>query len=310
MRLILLEIFYGLDNIDYSKKVVTLGNFDGVHLGHKELISKAVSLGKEKNLLSYVVSFYPHPRSFFNEDLKYINTLEEKHKNIKAIGADALVILEFNEGIASLSRESFVKEILYKKLNAQIVVVGFDFLFGKNREGNAENLAESASEYGIEVYVTPPVEVDGLKVSSSLIRECYTTGEVEKAKKFLGYYPKISGEVISGKQLGRNIGFPTANINYDKEQLLPGKGVYGVKICIKEKEYAGIANVGVKPTVKKDDLVEVEVHVIDFLDDIYGENVSVSFLGKIRDEMKFSSLEELKNQIDNDVKTAIKKYCL
>lgn len=305
-----MEIFYGLDNIDYSKKVVTLGNFDGVHLGHKELISKAVSLGKEKNLLSYVVSFYPHPRSFFNEDLKYINTLEEKHKNIKAIGADALVILEFNEGIASLSRESFVKEILYKKLNAQIVVVGFDFLFGKNREGNAENLAESASEYGIEVYVTPPVEVDGLKVSSSLIRECYTTGEVEKAKKFLGYYPKISGEVISGKQLGRNIGFPTANINYDKEQLLPGKGVYGVKICIKEKEYAGIANVGVKPTVKKDDLVEVEVHVIDFLDDIYGENVSVSFLGKIRDEMKFSSLEELKNQIDNDVKTAIKKYCL
>ena len=305
-----MEIFYGLDNINYSKKVVTLGNFDGVHLGHKELISKAVSLGKEKNLLSYVVSFYPHPRSFFNEDLKYINTLEEKHKNIKAIGADALVILEFNEGIASLSRESFVKEILYKKLNAQIVVVGFDFLFGKNREGNAENLAESASEYGIEVYVTPPVEVDGLKVSSSLIRECYTTGEVEKAKKFLGYYPKISGEVISGKQLGRNIGFPTANINYDKEQLLPGKGVYGVKICIKEKEYAGIANVGVKPTVKKDDLVEVEVHVIDFLDDIYGENVSVSFLGKIRDEMKFSSLEELKNQIDNDVKTAIKKYCL
>lgn len=305
-----MEIFYGLDNIDYSKKVVTLGNFDGVHLGHKELISKAVSLGKEKNLLSYVVSFYPHPRSFFNEDLKYINTLEEKHKNIKAIGADALVILEFNDGIASLSRESFVKEILYKKLNAQIVVVGFDFLFGKNREGNAENLAESAGEYGIEVYVTPPVEVDGLKVSSSLIRECYTTGEVEKAKKFLGYYPKISGEVISGKQLGRNIGFPTANINYDKEQLLPGKGVYGVKICIKEKEYAGIANVGVKPTVKKDDLVEVEVHVIDFLDDIYGENVSVSFLGKIRDEMKFSSLEELKNQIDNDVKTAIKKYCL
>jgi riboflavin kinase/FMN adenylyltransferase len=305
-----LEIFYGLDNIDYSKKVVTLGNFDGVHLGHKELISKAVSLGKEKNLLSYVVSFYPHPRSFFNEDLKYINTLEEKHKNIKAIGADALVILEFNDGIASLSRESFVKEILYKKLNAQIVVVGFDFLFGKNREGNAENLAESASEYGIEVYVTPPVEVDGLKVSSSLIRECYTTGEVEKAKKFLGYYPKISGEVISGKQLGRNIGFPTANISYDKEQLLPGKGVYGVKICIKEKEYAGIANVGVKPTVKKDDLVEVEVHVIDFLDDIYGENVSVSFLGKIRDEIKFSSLEELKNQIDNDVKTAIKKYCL
>ncbi len=305
-----MEIFHGLDNIDYSKKVVTLGNFDGVHLGHKELISKAVSLGEEHSLISYVVSFYPHPRSFFNEDLKYINTLEEKHKNIEALGADALVILEFNKEIAHLSKESFVEDILYNKLNAQILVVGFDFLFGKNREGNVDTLVESAKKFDMKVYVVPPVEVKGQKVSSSLIRECYVAGEIRKAKEYLGYFPNISGEVISGKQLGRNIGFPTANINYDKEQLVPGNGVYAVKIYIKEIEYIGIANVGVKPTVKEDSSVEIEVHILDFQDNIYGEIVSVSFLEKIRDEMKFSSLEELKNQIDNDVKTAIKKYCL
>lgn len=305
-----MEIFHGLDNIDYSKKIVTIGNFDGVHLGHRELISKAVFLGKKMKMPSYVVSFYPHPRNFFNGDLKYINTLEEKHKNIKALGADALVILEFNNEIACLSKDSFVENILYRKLNAKIVVVGFDFLFGKDREGNAETLLESAKKFDIEVIIVPPVEVSGLKVSSTLIREYYLAGEIEKAKDFLGYYPKISGEVIPGKQVGRDIGFPTANINYDKEQLVPGNGVYAVKVFFDSKEYTGIANVGIKPTVKENNIVEIEAHIINFQENIYGKNVSLYFLEKIRDEKKFFSLEELTNQIDNDVKTAIKKYCL
>ncbi len=306
----MLKIYHGLEKVDNSPKIVTLGNFDGVHKGHKELIKKAVEIGKEKEIPSFVVSFFPHPRLFFNEELKYINTLKEKNRNIEKLGIDALVVLEFNKDIASLTRENFVKEILYNKLNAKAVVVGFDFLFGKNREGNPENLIETAAQYGIEVYVVPPVEINNQRISSSLIRKFYDAGEIDKAKEFLGYYPEITGKVVRGKQIGKSIGFPTANIDYDKDQLIPGNGVYAVKICIKNESYFGTANVGVKPTVKEDSKVEVEVHIIDYDGDIYDEEVSLVFIGKIRNEKKFSSLEELKNQIDNDIIFAIKKYCL
>lgn len=305
-----MKIYHGLEKVDNSPKIVTLGNFDGVHKGHKELIKKAVEIGKEKEIPSFVVSFFPHPRLFFNEELKYINTLKEKNRNIEKLGIDALVVLEFNKDIASLTRENFVKEILYNKLNAKAVVVGFDFLFGKNREGNPENLIETAAQYGIEVYVVPPVEINNQRISSSLIRKFYDAGEIDKAKEFLGYYPEITGKVVRGKQIGKSIGFPTANIDYDKDQLIPGNGVYAVKICIKNESYFGTANVGVKPTVKEDSKVEVEVHIIDYDGDIYDEEVSLVFIGKIRNEKKFSSLEELKNQIDNDIIFAIKKYCL
>ena len=306
----MLKIYHGLDSLDNSPKVVTLGNFDGVHKGHKELIMKTAELGAEKNLPGFVLSFYPHPRTFFNEEIKYINTLDEKNKNLKDLGADALVILEFNKEIAGLTAESFLQEILHRKMNAKIVVVGYDFLFGKNREGNAESLKEKASAFGIDVYIVPPVEVNGVRVSSSLIRECYIAGDVVMAKEFLGYYPTLSGKVVSGKQLGREIGFPTANIDYEKDRLIPGNGVYAVNVFLEDKEYKGIANIGVKPTVKEDSSVEVEVHLIGFMEDLYGKTIALSFLEKIRDEKKFSSLHELKNQIDNDVRRVIKKYCL
>ncbi len=302
-----MKCYIGLDDIDSSPKVVTLGNFDGVHKGHKELIKQAVKLGHQRNIPSYVLSFYPHPRFFFKEDLKYINTLEEKNKNIKELGVEALVVMEFNKEIAHLTKDSFIEEILVKKMNAKIIVVGFDFVFGKNREGNVETLKETAALYGIEVYIIPPVTVEGERVSSTLIREYFGNGQIEKAKKLLGYYPKISGTVIKGKQIGRTIGFPTANINYDKEQLVPANGVYSVEISVKGITYPGISNIGIKPTVKNNELVEIEVHLISFSEDIYGEEVVVTFIKKIRDEMKFSSLYDLKDQIKKDIDRVLDK---
>lgn len=302
-----MKCYLGLDDIDNSPKVVTLGNFDGVHIGHKELINRAVELGLQKNLPTYVLSFYPHPRLFFKEDLKYINTLEEKNKNIRQLGANALLVVEFNKEIAELTKDSFVEEILVKKMNAKVIVVGFDFVFGKNRGGNVETLKESAALYDIEVHIIPPVKVDGERVSSTLIRDSFEKGHVEKAKKLLGYSPEISGKVVKGKQIGRTIGFPTANIDYDKEQLLLGNGVYDVEISIKGNKYSGIANIGVKPTVKEDKLVEIEVHIINFSEDIYGEEVVVRFIKKIREEMKFTSLNELKDQIKKDIDKVLHK---
>lgn len=302
-----MEIYQGLGNIDSSFKVVTLGNFDGVHKGHEKLINKAVLLGRQKGLPCYVLSFYPHPKCFFKEDIKYINSLEEKSEKICKLGADALVVMEFNKEIADLSKDYFVEEILYKKMKAKVIVVGFDFLFGKNREGNVETLKQTASLYDMEVYVLPQVEVGGEIVSSSLIRKFMEAGQIKKAESFLGYSPKIVGRVIKGKQIGRTIGFPTANVSYNKEQLIPGNGVYAVQVCVKGIVYSGIANIGIKPTVKSDDLVEIEVHIIDFSEEIYGDEITVCFIEKIRDEKKFSSLEDLKKQIDKDIKKAIKK---
>lgn len=297
-----MKFFKGLDDLDKSPKVVTLGNFDGVHKGHVELISQAVNLGAQKELPSYVLSFYPHPKSFFNQKIKYINTLEEKKENIKRLGADAFVVMEFNREIASLTKDSFVEEILVKRMNAKVIIVGYDFLFGKNRQGNVETLKETASQFGIEVHIIPPVKVDGKRVSSSLIRKFFSQGEITKVNKFLGYYPRITGRVIPGKQLARRLGFPTANIDYDKEQLLPNNGVYSAKVCIDGVIYLGTANIGVKPTVKEDRSIEIEVHILDFAKDIYEKEITVFFIEKIRDEIKFSSLEDLKKQINEDIK--------
>ena len=293
--------------IENKPKVICLGNFDGVHKGHQELIRKTVKLAKENNYASYVISFYPHPRSFFNENIQYINSLAEKNKLVSKLGADSLELLSFDQELSSLSAEDFIKNIIYKKLNARILVVGYDFFFGKNRQGDAEFLKEKAGQYGIEVYIIPPVKVANQLVSSTLIREEIQAGRLKEANLLLGYNYQLRAKVIAGKQLGRQIGFPTANLDYHKDKLLPGKGVYAVKVSHKRQEYFGLANIGIKPTVKEDSSLEVEVHLLGFEGDLYGQVLQMEFLDKIRDEKKFSSLEELKEQIKID-REQIKKY--
>ncbi len=293
--------------IENKPKVICLGNFDGVHKGHQELIRKTVKLAKENNYASQVISFYPHPRSFFNENIQYINSLAEKNRLVSKLGADSLELLSFNQELSSLSAEDFIKDIIYKKLKTRILVVGYDFFFGKNRQGNPEFLKEKASQYGIEVYIIPPVKVAGQLVSSTLIKEELQAGRIKEANELLGYNYQLSARVITGKQIGREIGFPTANLDYHKDKLLPGRGVYAVKVSYKRQEYFGLANIGIKPTVKKDSSLEVEVHLLNFEGDLYGQTLQVEFLDKIRDEKKFSSLEELKEQIKID-RGQIKKY--
>ena len=304
-----MKIYNYLEEMDKSAKVVTLGNFDGVHKGHQELIKKTVSLARDKGISSCVISFYPHPRTYFQEEIKYINNISEKIENIRNLNVDSLVTIEFNNEIACLTKEEFIEEILLKKLNAAAIVVCYDFRFGKNREGNIHNLKVIAGFYGIEVVVVPPVIIEGNRVSSSLIRDFYLKGEVREAEKYLGYLPKIKGEVIPGAQLGRKLGFPTANVNYDPEQLLPGNGVYAAKVFAEGDIFYGVANIGVKPTVKKNPLVELEVHIFDFSGNIYGKIIEVEFIERIREEKKFSSLEELEKQVTDDIRRAIKICC-
>lgn len=304
-----MKIYRGLDGIDKLPKVVTLGNFDGVHKGHQELIKKTVILAKENNLSSCVLSFYPHPRSYFKEDFKYINSFSQKVENIEKLGPESLISIEFTKEIASLSKEDFIKDILHERVNASIIVVGYNFSFGRNREGNIHNLKVIAGYYGMKVIIVPPVFIEGSKVSSSLIRECFLEGDIKEAEKYLGYLPRIAGEVIPGRQLGRKLGFPTANILYDCEQLLPRIGVYAASVFYEGNIYYGVANVGIKPTIKKDSSIEIEVHIFDFSGNIYGKIIEVTFLEMIREEKSFSSLEDLEKQVTEDIKKAIKICC-
>lgn len=293
--------------IENKPRVVCLGNFDGLHIGHQELIRRTVDLAKKNNYASMVLSFYPHPRSFFNENVKYLSSLAEKNRMVRKLGADSLELLAFDQGLASLSAQEFIEKILFKKLSAKLLVVGFDFYFGKDRQGNAQFLKEKAKDYGMEVHIVDPVKISDQIVSTSLIKEFLQEGKMEEARELLGYRPQLAGKVIKGKQMGRIIGFPTANLEYDREKLLPALGVYAVKVFYRRKEYLGMANIGVKPTVKSDSDIEVEVHLLDFSGDLYGQHLRLEFLAKLRDERKFSSLEDLKEQIKID-REQIKKY--
>ncbi len=299
-----MKIYDDIELADHTEKVVTLGNFDGVHLGHQKLISKTVEIASEKKMTSCVLSFYPHPRLYFNQEIKVINPLPEKIDNISRLGVSALITLKFTKEIASLSKEAFVKDILHQKLHAKVIVVGYNFRFGHKRSGSVEDLCQIAKRFGIETKIIPPVVIDGKVVSSSLIREYFELGEIEAIKKNTGFYPKVSGLIKKGRQLGRTIGFPTANVDYPKGQLLPSNGVYAVECLLNDKKYKGVANIGVNPTVKQDQKVMLEVYLFNFSQDIYDKNMAVIFIRKIRDEQTFPSLLQLQKKIEEDAETA------
>ncbi|WP_301098373.1 bifunctional riboflavin kinase/FAD synthetase [Otariodibacter sp.] len=286
--------------------VLAIGNFDGVHLGHKYILKRLLDKSYELSLPSVVMLFEPQPREFFAKQNKIIVAparlmrLRDKLYYLREIGIDYVLCLHFNSKFAEQSPEQFVQNILVKKLNVKYLSVGDDFRFGKNRQGDFQFLNEVGSKYGFQVDNSNSYCLDGLRISSSLIREALKNDDLKLVEKMLGKPYSIRGRVVHGNKLGRTIGFPTANVMLNR-LVTPIQGVYAVSIKTKNtSNFFGVANVGNRPTINGTKPI-LEVHIFNFSGEIYGEVIEISFLKKIRSEIKFESFDALKNQIKQDV---------
>ncbi len=275
--------------------------FDGVHRGHQSIIAKLVQVAQEKNLEPSILTFWPHPRLVFNpnDDLKLLNTVEEKAQLLEQFEIQNLFLKEFDEAFRNLSGEEFIRQILVEKLNVKYLIVGYDHVFGKNKSGNFELLKQLAPELGYEVIQMEAVNIHNDHISSTKIRNALAEGRIEEANEMLGYSYPISGEVIEGKQIGRTIGFPTANIDYQNIKLLPKKGAYIVDVYVDGILHKGMLSVGTNPTVNGNELT-VEVNILDFDQDIYGKEITVKFRDFLHEEIKFESLEKLIERLNED----------
>ncbi|MCB2208588.1 MAG: bifunctional riboflavin kinase/FAD synthetase [Bacteroidetes bacterium] len=289
--------------------VVTVGTFDGVHLGHQAIFNimkqEAETIGGE----TVVITFYPHPRIVLgldSEHLRFINTQEKKINRLEEAGIDHLIIVPFNKEFAGISSEEFINDLVVEKIHPKIIVTGFDHHFGKDRGGSFEMLSKIGKEKGFKVIKVAAQYVNDVPVSSTKIRKLLNNGAVLAANNFLGYEYSITGKVVKGKSIGRNIGFPTANIAVaDEFKLIAAVGVYACRVEYMGQLYKGMCNIGYRPTVNHGDLT-IEVHVFDFDQQIYGEEITIIFVDRMRDERKFNSLEELSNQLMQDKEHALK----
>ena len=277
--------------------------FDGVHLGHKSIVDELIKVGSENNLETAVLTFWPHPRFVFNpnENLKLLNTLEEKQFLLEKCGIDTLFLKEFDEEFRNLTGEEFVRQILVDKLNIKYLIIGYDHSFGKNKSGNFELLQKLSGELGFEVERMEAINIHENNISSTKVRNALLAGNIKEANEMLGYYYSVSGTVVHGKKLGRTIGYPTANIETDPIKLLPKKGAYIVEVFIKDEQYKGMLSIGKNPTVNGEKLT-VEVYILDFEGDIYDEKITVAFRDFLHDEIKFEGLEKLIERLDEDKK--------
>jgi riboflavin kinase/FMN adenylyltransferase len=303
-----LQIFSSISDFHSSKKtIVTIGTFDGVHIGHQKIIKKLIQETKNADCESLILTFFPHPRMVLHKTstIKLLNTIGEKSCLLEKMGLDNLIIHPFDKEFSNLTAEEFVKTILVNILNIQKIIIGYDHRFGKNRVANIDDLILFGKKYGFEVEQITAHEVDSVSVSSTKIREAIANGTMAVANEYLGYDYLLTGKIIKGKQLGRTIGFPTANIKIaETYKLIPKNGVYIVNSHLQDKTIFGIMNIGLNPTVNGEDL-SIEVHLLDFDADLYNTQISISVIARIRDEEKFSSLDLLKAQIQKDKNYAI-----
>lgn len=300
-----MRIHTDLTRFSAMNPVVTIGTFDGVHLGHRKVIRHLQELAHRVKGETVLFTFYPHPRLVLhakNNGLRLINTLEEKKVLLEAAGIDHLVIYPFTPEFSKLSYVEFVEQILVKQLGMKYLVVGYDHRFGHNREGKYEDLKGLAARLGFTIERQKAFNMDAINVSSTKIRKAISDGNIQKANRYLGYHFFIKGDVVDGKKIGHQIGFPTANINpQESYKLVPKDGVYAVKVDVDDKRYPGMLNIGVRPTVNYQlDNRSIEVHIFDFNQDIYYQNITIYFYQRIRNEQCFNSVEELKEQLVKD----------
>ena len=284
--------------------VAATGFFDGVHKGHRKVLDTLCSIARKEGKRSAVVTFWPHPRSVLQQgadNLRLLNSLEEKRELIKRAGVDEFWVLPFSREFSLLSSREFVAEYLRDKFAVSTLIIGYDHRMGHSSTETQEDFINMAAEEGVNVVRVSEFVEDDLTVSSTKIRNYLVAGELDRANDFLGYNYSLKGVVVSGKKLGRKIGFPTANLAlYEPLKVIPGGGVYGVKVELLGKVYKGVCNIGTRPTVNLTEERTIETHILDFNEDIYGLDMRVEFFFKIRDEVKFASLEELASQIEKD----------
>lgn len=300
-----MEIIYDLNNICHEPTAATIGSFDGVHRGHVAMIEETRRKASAMGLPVTLVTFATHPRMMFDDEPQpfLLSSPSVRMERLAATGVERCVVLDFSRELASMTAREFMHKILAERLNVKMLVLGYDHRFGHPVEGEGpEAYGDYGRECGIEVVRAARYNEAGFKVSSSQVRRALAAGDVETAAMLLGYRYSISGTVVHGAALGRELGFPTANIELDEPmQLLPLNGVYEVTTTIAGKQYKGVINIGVKPTVTGCGKRTVELFIIDFTGDIYGGNVSVEFVRRLREERRFASLDELKAQIVKDV---------
>ncbi len=283
--------------------VVTTGTFDGVHVGHQKIISRIKDVAKNENGETVLLTFYPHPRMVLfpdDNELKLINTQEEKIKLLEHYGVDHLIIYPFTKEFSRLTSVEFVRNILVNKIQTKRLIIGYNHHFGRNREGSFDHLKEYGPLYGFEVEEITAQDIDSIEISSTKIRNAVQEGDITIANEYLGHAYSLTGKVVAGKQLGRTIGYPTANIYIeDKYKLIPADGVYAVNVEHEGEMYGGMLNIGNNPTVQGKGR-SVEVNIFNFNKDIYGDVATIYFIKRLRDELKFNNLEELKIALKKD----------
>lgn len=300
-----LKVYYNLQEFKpLENAVVTIGTFDGVHVGHQKILFRLTEIANSTNGESVVMTFWPHPRMVVSpdsHDLKLLSTIDEKIELLERQGIQHLIIVPFTREFSELSAEEYVQKILIGRIGTKRLVIGYDHRFGRNREGGFDYLSDNKKRFGIEIEEISRQEIENLTISSTKIRNSLIEGNIKVANELLGRNYSFQGLVVKGRQLGRTIGFPTANVHLaENYKLTPSNGVYAVRIFVRGSWYKGIMNIGNRPTVEGIGITR-EVNIFDFDDDIYGEDVVVEILDFIRKETKFNGLEELKAQIRADV---------
>ncbi len=304
-----MKVHYNIDEIPAIKNaIVSQGTFDGVHMAHKKIIERLKQIASIKNGESVIITFEPHPRIVLlplDHGLQLLSTLNEKINLLEKAGIDHLIILPFTKEFSRLSSEQFIRNILVNKIKTNTLVIGYDHRFGKNREGSFEHLKNSASLYEFEVEEIPKQDIDEIAVSSTKIRQALLNNDIQTAQKYLGNSYSLEGKVIKGNQLGRTIGYPTANIEVENSyKLIPQDGVYAVWVWYNKARFGGMLNIGNNPTIK-DKGRSIEVNIFDFEKEIYTENLKIEFVSKLRNEEKFDGLDALKNQLHLDKQNAL-----
>jgi riboflavin kinase/FMN adenylyltransferase len=303
-----LKIFHSINDFTSTKKtILTLGTFDGVHIGHKKILNKLTQNTENEKYESLVLTFFPHPRMVLQEhsDIKLLNTIAEKIDLLEKIGIENLVIHPFDETFSRLTAEEFVSSILIDRFHIQKIIIGHDHRFGRNRTADIDDLIAFGKQYDFEVEQISVQEINEISVSSTKIRNALLEGDMTLSNEYLGYDYFLTGTVIQGKQLGRTINFPTANLKIEENyKLIPKNGVYIVESIINEKTVFGMMNIGFNPTVDGQNQ-SIEIHYFDFNADLYNQEIRVSILQRIRSEQKFESVDLLKEQLEKDKKTAL-----
>ena len=298
-----MNVFQNIENYrPQSKCILSIGTFDGLHIGHQKIIKKLVKLAREHDQAATILTFFPHPRRVLQKEreLKLIDTLDEKKKLLKTLGVDNLIIHPFSKSFSRLSAREFCRDILADQLKVGNLLIGYDHRFGKNREATTDDLITFGKLYDFTVQIIPAQLSNEITVSSTKVRKAIEEGDFEQVHQFLGRFFELQGTVIKGEGIGRTIQFPTANIQINESyKIIPPRGVYLVKVETDSNRWGGMMNIGIRPTLEGENQT-LEVHLFDCESDLYNKKLRISFLQKIREEQKFDSIEELKNQLEKD----------